>query len=281
MLKSLVSSLSTSLRIGISKNGMTLLRVSGWRQHQVELLADIVLLTEESKSPRHIASQLEKLIKKTNCEGLPTAVIIDDEWARFFMVTPPNNCSRIEDCRAATNMRFQSLYGEAITDWFIEADWDPQHPFLACALPQSLQSELLLVAANCRLTITSIIPHFIATWNHWHQNLPTTSWFGVVNEGQLTLGIVDQDRLCNVRTATLTDNIWDDPEWLPDYINREALRLNVPAINSLQLCGDIPGQWTTCTIGKLQCVRLDGDNHISSQAGKSASLILANIGLNR
>jgi hypothetical protein len=281
MLKSLVSSLSTSLRIGISKNGITLLRVSGWRQQQVEQLADIALSHDELKSPKQISLQLEKLIKKTNCEGLPTAVIVDDDWARFFMVTPPLDCSRIEDCRAASNMRFQSLYGEAASDWLIVADWDPQHPFLACALLQSLQSELLLVAANCRLTITSIIPHFIATWNYWHLKLPSTSWFGIVNEDLLTLGIVDQHRLCNVRTATLIDYIWDDPEWLPDYINREALRLNVPAINSLQLCGDIPGQWTMCTIGELQCVRLDGDILISSQAGKSTSLILANTGLNR
>jgi hypothetical protein len=217
----------------------------------------------------------------TGCEGLPAEIIVADEWVRMFMVTPPKNCSRIEDCRAAANMRFQSLYGEGVSDWHLEADWDPQYPFLACALPQPLRSALLQVATEHRLTLTSVLPHFIATWNRWHRQLTATSWFGMVHDNTLTLGIVDQQRLCGVRTVSMPDHAWNDPQWLPDYVQREALRLNVSTITSLQLGGAVPGQWATKTIGTLECTRLDGDAQTPSQASRSASLILAHSGLHQ
>jgi hypothetical protein len=278
MIKSFVSSLDTSLCIGLSKNGIALLRVSGWRQRQCQLLSDVAL-SEAAMAPTQIAAELGKLIKETSCDGLPATVIVADEWVRVFVVTPPKNCSRIKDCHAAANMRFQTLYGEAASGWHIEADWDPQHPFLACALHQSLRSGLQQLAADHRLTLTSVLPHFIAVWNRWHRQLTLSNWFGMVHDNHLTLGIVDQQRLCGVRTTSLPEHAWIDQKWLPDYVLREALRLNVPATTSLQLCGEIPGQWTTHTFGPLHCTRLDGIHQTSSRAGLSASLILAGSGL--
>jgi hypothetical protein len=279
MLKSLMTSLSTSLRIGLSKNGITLLRLSGWRQREHQMLADDALSNEEILTPHQIAVQLGQFIKETNCDGLSAEVIVADEWVRMFIVTPPKNCSRIEDCRAAANMRFQSLYGEGVSEWYIEADWDPQHPFAACALPQSLRSALLQVATERRLTLTSILPHFIVSWNRWHRQLTSNSWFGIVNDNLLTLGIIDQGRLCSVRTVLLPEHAWEDTQWLPDYILLEGLRLNVSAATSLQLCGAIPGQWMTKAIGSLQCIRLDGDRQTPTQTGQSTSLVLAHSGL--
>ena len=259
MLKSLMTTWGTSLRIGLSRNGITLLRLSGWPNSQSQILFDDALSDQDSLTPAQIAVQLSHLIKVAGCEGMPTEVIMSDEWVRIFIVTPPKNCSRIEDCRAAANMRFQSLYGEGVGEWFIEADLSPQFPFLACAMQKSLRTVLLQVASEHRLTLKSILPHFIASWNRWHRQLDSTSWFGMVHDNNLTLGIVDQKRLFGVRLVSLPNHAWSDPQWLPDHVLREALRLNVPAATSLQLCGAIQGQWTSKTIGSVHCMRLDGD----------------------
>jgi hypothetical protein len=279
MLNSLLTSLSTSLRIGLSKNGITLLRLSGWRQRKQQMLADELLSTEDSLTPQRIAAQIGKLIKESGCEGLPVEVIVSEAWVRNFIVTPPKNCSRLEDCRAAANMRFQTLYGEGLGNWYVEADWDPQYPFLSCALPQTLRSVLLQVANEHHLTLTSIVPHFIASWNRWHSQIMSNSWFGLVHENNLTLGIVNAQRLCGVRTVSISEDTWNDPQWFSDHVLREALRLNVPATTSLQLCGEVPGQWTTKTFGTLHCMRLDSMLKTPSQTGQSTSLTLASLGL--
>lgn len=279
MLKALATSWGTTLRIGLSKNGIALIRISGWPQRQSQILFDEALPNQDSLTPAKIAVQLSHLIKEANCVGLQTEVMVSDEWMRIFIVTPPKNCSRIEDCRAAVNMRFQSLYGEGVGEWFIEADLNPKLPFLACAMPKSLHSALLQVASEYRLTLISILPHFIATWNHWHRKLDSTSWFGIVHDTTLTLGIVDQKRLCGVRMVPLPSDPWSDPQWLPEHVLREALRLNVPAASSLQLCGAMPGEWTTKSFGSLHCLRLDGDKQAAARKGDSASLILANTGV--
>jgi hypothetical protein len=279
MLKSLVASWSTSLRIGLSRNSITLLRLSGWPKRQSQILFDEELPNQDSLTPAQVAVHLSHLIKEASCEGLPVEVIVSDDWMRIFIVTPPINCSRIEDCRAAANMRFQFLYGESVGEWYIEADLNPQFPFLACAIPMSLRAVLLQVASEHRLTLKSILPHFIATWNHWQSQLDSISWFGMVYDNTLTLGIVDQQRLCGVRNVPLPNHAWSDPQWLSDYILRESLRLNVPAATTLQLCGTIQSQWASKKIGSLQCIRLDGDHQNTTLGGGSPSLILATSGL--
>lgn len=280
MHKPLATYWGASLRIGLSKDRVALLRLSGWRQRQCQLMADVTLSKDGAMVPAQIVSELGKLIDETNCVGLPVAVIVADEWVRYFIVTPPKNCSRIEDCQAAASMRFQSLYGEAVSDWHIEADWDMKFPFFACALPQSLRSILQQVTVDRRLTLTSVRPHFIMMWNRWHRKLMMPgSWFGMVHDNHLTLGVVDQQKLCGVRTTLLPEHAWSDQKWLPDYVLREALRMNVPTATTLQLCGELPGQWTTNRVGPLHCIRLDDVHRTPSQTGLSASLILARSGL--
>ncbi|HEY8102394.1 MAG TPA: PilN domain-containing protein [Burkholderiaceae bacterium] len=251
---------NSSLRIELSKNSMTLAHLYGWQHSKREVLSTTPLSTSDLSSPTQLASQLGKILQDAKCSALPTSVIVADELVRLFIATPPKHCSRIDDCRAAADLRFLTLYGEAVNDWQIEAEWDAQHPFLACALPRSLHTTLLQIATEHQLTLTRILPQFIATWNHWHRRLASTSWFGFIHGNHLTLSILDQQHLIGVRLVTLPDETANDAQWLSDYVNCEALRLNLPAPASLQLCGDIVQQWTNQTMGTLRCVRLDSSH---------------------
>jgi len=217
-------------------------------------------------SPTALATQLGTIIQEAKCEGLSASVMIADELVRIFVVVPPKNCGHIEDYRAAAEIRFETLYGESTNGWHIEADWHVQHPFIACAVPQSLSTALRQVATEQRLTLTTLLPHFIATWNRWHRQLISSSWFGFVHDQHITVGLIDQQRPCGVRTIPLPDNAWTDTQWLADHVNCEALCLNVAAPTSLQLCGDLPPQWASSTIGSLQCLRLDTPTKIRSRS---------------
>jgi Tfp pilus assembly protein PilN len=251
---------SSSLHIELSMNSITLTHQHGWRQRKREVLGCVMLSPGDMSSSMQLTSKLGKLIKDANCNALRTSVTVADDLVRLFIVTPPRHCGHIDDCRAAADLRFQTLYGDAVHDWQIDADWDAQQPFLACALPRSLRSALLQVAAEYRLVLTRVIPQFIARWNEWHRRLPPTSWFGFIQDNHLTLGIIDQQRLAGVRILALPDNASNDVQWLSDHVSCEALRLNLPAPTSLQLCGDIAEQWIDQTTGTLRCFRLDANN---------------------
>ena len=279
MLESVVTSLSSLLRIGIASNGISLLRSSGWPQRTHQILAEESIANGGTLTQVQLAALLEKLIQAANCDGLNTEFILADELVRLFMVTPPLNCSRLDDCRAAAHMRFQALYGEGAKDWYIEAEWDPQFPFLACAMPRALRADLLKITQTHHLTIKSLLPNFISTWNRWHRQLISDAWFGMVINKNMTLAIVDQGRLCGVRTAPLPDQAWSDPQWLPDYVSREALRMNVPAITTLQVSGSFPAHWIDNKVGPVNCIKLDGNQPAAVAEGQSVSLFLAQSGL--
>jgi hypothetical protein len=163
-------------------------------------------------------------------------------------------------------MRFRSLYGDSTADWQLQADWNATQSFLACAMPHSLLSVLQRTANAHRLTLVEIMPRFIAHWNRWRKNLNGAAWFGVAYENQLTLGATDSGRLSAVRSTLFPADGWQDQHRLAEYLNREALRLNLAPPLQLQVCGQIPGQWTNLEVGSMTCIRLDGTSASNGSA---------------
>jgi len=241
--------------IGLSPRGIAVLR-SSWRGRP-EQLAEHRLTEDAVAAPERLAPQLRTILSEAGCDGLPATIVLADEWVRLFIATPPQLAGRLLDCRASAAMRFQMLYGEPIDGWQLQADWDARHPFLACAVPLALLHALRQVAQECSLQLMSVAPHFIAAWNRWCNKLQAGAWFGVVNEHLLTVGMIDRQHLCAVRTATLPNDACNDPHWLNAYVARESLRMNLSLPQQIQLCGQVPDRWTMQVKDALPCTRLD------------------------
>ncbi len=239
-----------SVQIGLSKSGIAVLRTGGWRK-RITVLADVPLADTVLGTPERLEIQCRTLLsdnaKIKACRGLPLCVTLADDWARLFMVTPPQNCARLDDCKAAATMRFQALYGRNMDDWQIEGSWDARHPFLACALPRPLFSTLQQIALENQLHLVDIAPQFVRLWNHWRKNLQPESWFGIAQNRTLTVAAVAQRRLCAVRTSTIP--VEHAGSWLQQHVTREALRLNLPLPKQLQLCGGQADLWSETSAG--------------------------------
>jgi hypothetical protein len=275
----MLDQLQHSLRIGLSRTGITLLKTSGLLRRQTSLLANAALSEEASAVPERLGAQLHNMLVAANCTKLPTTIILSDDWVRLLMVAPPRNAGSLQDCRAAAEMRFLALYGDSTAGWQLEADWDARHAFLACALPRPLLEVLQQTALKNGSTLISIAPQFIAMWNHWHRKLQADAWFGVVQGDMLTLGAIDQQRLCAVRPVAVPDGAWGDKQWLPEHLTREALRLNLPAPSCIQLCGALPDQWATRTMDALTCIRLDAGQSLTEPGSITAGGRLAGSGM--
>lgn len=226
-----------------------------------------------------LIAQIGDALAVSRCTKLPTKMTLADEWLRFFMVAPPSNAASLEDCRAAVEMRFQTLYGESTAGWSIQADWTARHPFLTCALPIAVADGLRRLARDHQLALIEIKPHFIAAWNRWHRQMRGDTWFGVATSKSLTLSIVNHRRLSAIRTVAIPDGAWTNPRWLPEQLAREALRLNVPTPSQVHLCGNIPDDWDSHDSDRVACHRLDASLAASQLSPMSDAMMLALAGM--
>lgn len=309
------------LQIGLSPDGVALVRRDGWFSKRWHVLSDQPLHAQTADTgpeasgsgkagpqsgatsgqsgsnsaaearqsasgvaPAHevelLCHTLQQALQATACSKLTSDIILADGWARYFMVAPPKNVANMTDCRAAASMRFHQLYGESASDWQIHAEWDVNHPFLACALPNKLLTQIAQSAETQQLSLASITPFFIACWNRWCKNLQANAWFGVINAGFLTLAAIENGRLQAVRRSPFLPANWHDKQYLPTLLQREALRLNLAMPAVLQLCGNLPDARASEIMGTLECRRLDASLMLEAGAhgAVSSQLTLAMLG---
>lgn len=264
-----------ALRIGISRRGLALLGIRGRLRPHTDILADLAFDLGAGDVPNEIESRLDDILRAAEGTGLPATVVIADDLARFFIVTPPHNAAGLEDIKAAAGMRFRALYGEPIDAWHVEADWSVDKPFLACALPSRLREAVLQVAGTHRLTLVEVAPHFIAAWNTWFAFLKPDAWFGVLHYDTLTLGAITHGDLVSVRTTALPSDGQHGLSWLGQHVAREALRLGLDAPARIQMCGDAAERWTTSDAGPLACERLGAIAHSGPPGAYTPSVALA------
>ena len=229
-----------SLRLGLAADGLALLRVGGWPRAGAEVLATAPV---EAGAPDALENGLRALLGEANPRGWPLTVVLADDLARLWQVTPPQAASRMADLEAAAALRFQSLFGASAAGWKISADWHAARPFLAAALPLPLLATLSQCAAEQRLPLVEIVPQFVAALNGWRKRRRAGAWFGRVEGSVLTLAAFEQGAPASVRTAVIPPTA--DASWLDAHVAREALLVGVAPPQLLQLCGAVPRAWAS------------------------------------
>jgi hypothetical protein len=201
---------------------------------------------------------VRKLLADADCAGWPLSVVLADDLARVWQVTPPQGSARLADLEAAAALRFQSLYGEPAANWQLAAGWDAARPFLAAAIPRQLLALLQAACAEQKVTLVEVAPQFVTGWNQWCGELKPNAWYGMVQQGVLTLGVVDGGQVRAVRAAAMPAGA--SLEWLGQHVAREALRLNLAAPERLQVAGPAPAAWNSSTSGTIACSLLGAGN---------------------
>jgi hypothetical protein len=241
-----------SLSIGVSREALTVVRLSRWRA-EATVLGERAMQAGEADNPVQLASALRALLAGHDCAHLPLSVVLADELVRLWQVTPPQGAIRSADLDAACAMRFQALYGESLSNWQLACDPDARSPFFAAAMPRQLVEVLSAVAQEGQMPLVSIAPQFIVAFNHWRKHLQDGAWFALGHAGLLTLGIHDGQQLQAVRSIPVPPDA--GKAWLDAHIDREALRLDVTRPQALQACGQLPQAWFDG--GELPVTRLD------------------------
>ena len=161
------------------------------------------------------------------------------------MVTPPPRVEQHSVLVAAAGMRFQSLFGKNKTEWHIEADWQIDRPFLACAYPKSLLTTLRDIAQQHSTPLLSITPYFVAEWNNWCEKLPSNAWFGVMHDEVLILGMTSAAQpleLVGVRSIPIPEH-GHSSAWIEEQLHRTALQNDLAIPQQVHVLGNRAHYW--------------------------------------
>ncbi len=230
--------------IALSRGLLSVQRVSGSRKsspvdaHRV--LGDADLLEAD-----RLGALLAAALDEVDGRGLPVHATLGDDLVRYFIVTPPSNSARVQDLRAAASVRFQSLYGDTVSNWHLHADWQAVEPFLACAVPRRVMAALEQAVDARRGCLVSVTPNFVGAWNRSRQYLGANAWLATLDERALTLGLVaatPKPRLASVRTLLLPEPI-PPLDWLREQIARMALLDDVSPPSVLYVQGTPVQDW--------------------------------------
>jgi len=237
------------IQIGLTRDAMAIMVRGAGPRAQTTVLAELALADDIAHQPPNLSKLCSDALDNANYRQLPLHVILDDSLARLFLVTPPQNVSRMQDLQAAAAMRFHSLFGDAPSDWQIEADWQTTGAFLACALPKTLINELQQIATDHHLYLYAVQPYFVAAWNKHRQALHNDGWFGVIQGNNMTLGILGtlsgpiKREFQAVRTMAIPADGHALP-WLREQLARVALQMNTASPEKLYLTGNQQQYWT-------------------------------------
>ncbi len=246
-----------TLRIGVARNGIGLVSTRGWPFRKSPVLAAHAALSDPSDVLQGASGLLSETLQAHAVGGLPARIVLCDTLVRLFMVAPPRNATRLQDTRAAAEMRFGMLYDDAPGQWHLDADWDARHPFLACAMPRDLRDSLLEAALSAGVRVVEMLPQFVAALNRWHRVLAPHDWLGVVHANRVTVGIPGGGRLLSVRVLQLPQMAGLDATGLAALLAQEALRMELPQARQLRLCGMVPPGWLVPEADGLRFTRLE------------------------
>jgi len=237
----MLKNFTQSLRVEVTPQALRLLRVRRWSKAAPELLAEQTLAAE-ALPPIAVAevlpSALASLLAGQDAAGAAVCFVLSDELVRLWQVTPPVQAARLADLEGAAALRFHTLYGEAPAAWHVSADWNAAAPFMAAAIPRMLKSAIENMAAQHGLTVTAILPNFVAAWNRHAVALKNGAWFGVAQANVLALAACEEGRLRALRHIAIPHGA--DHYWLTQAAQREALLLGLQAPSLIQLSGDVP-----------------------------------------
>ena len=253
-----------ALRLGVGHDSLALVRTSRLFGARRELVAEARV---DVHAPAALAQGLRTVLGGAGWAGWPLTVVLADELARMWQVTPPPRAASPADLEAAAAMRFTHLFGAASGGWTFAADWQAGQPFLAAALPAVLLDSLAQAAREARCPLVEVVPQFVAALNGWRRLRRPGAWFGLVHGQVLTLAAYDGRQLAALRTAMVPPGA--DRAWLDGHVARDALRLGLPAPGLLQLCGAAPQGWAGAG-GKLACILFE-----DGAAGQAGAVRLA------
>lgn len=119
-------------------------------------------------------------------------VVLGGQLVRWQLLEWPPRLASPQELTAYVQLRFRATYGAAADGWHVvHAEPVPGRALPACAIDEALLAGLNSLQDTVGATAVSVVPHFSAAFDRWRGSVDhAVAWFGVVEPGVLTLGLL-------------------------------------------------------------------------------------------
>ena len=190
----------STYRLGLSEHQIALGHTSLWSQSIARAEHKVHTVREPLSWSGAVATAAAAL-QSEPARRAALQVVLSGRFVRWQHVPWLPDLSGPAETVAYARARFVEVYGAPARDWHLEvALQQPGHSSLACAIDRPLMQALQSTAQTARLRLESVTPYFAAAHDHWRRTIADGSyWFGLLEPGYLTLGLVHQGQWLAVR----------------------------------------------------------------------------------
>lgn len=195
-------------------------------------------LSEPGMTDAGLEEALAGLLSQHARAGASLSTVVGDDHARYFIVEPPANARSVSDLRLAAGLRMEALFGDAVADWTLDADWSATRRFLACAVPSVVLSAVAGAIVTCKLRDAGVTTEFVASWRRHRRQMPKRQgWVAHVGRQAVVLAACVDGHPSAISTMSTARPL--SPDDLKMEIERCVLRWNLPAPTTVYLLGQV------------------------------------------
>ena len=134
-------------------------------------------------------------------------VFLSSQLVRWQLLEWQPQLVRPLELEAYARLRFRATFGSAADSWrVVHTEPLPGRALPACAIDETLLSELDSLKSIGETSVASVVPYFSAAFDRWRSSVgQKMAWFGVAEPGSLTLGLLHRGVWHGLRSARLTD----------------------------------------------------------------------------
>jgi len=190
----------------IAPHRVALARIRRGLRRRVSASIEADIDAAHAGDPQAAFARLAELLADSQWQNAHARVVLADAWVRYGIVPAPAVALDADGRLSHARYVLADQFGDTLSDWTMTlTDVPPGRPYLVCATPTPLRTELQDILSAAQLTLTSLQSQLVVSFNAWRRRLPSMeAWFVSIDAGTLAAVHVVNGNWSRVHTVRLS-----------------------------------------------------------------------------
>ncbi|MBT9463078.1 hypothetical protein [Hydrogenophaga sp.] len=195
----------TQLQVALLENCLVIGGADG-RRSKAGLKAEVLnlpLAAPQAPAWQPAVAALSGWLRERGLQRAHLRVFLSSQLVRWQLLEWQPQLTRPQELEAYVHLRFRATFGAAADSWrVVHTEPLPGRALPACAIDEALLAELQALGSIGQTKVSSVVPYFSAAFDRWRGSLGhQVAWFGVIEPGSLTLGLLHRGVWRGLRSA--------------------------------------------------------------------------------